>query len=80
MKFFTRDWYSGSLPDLEYEKRLNDYADYLDSIYSEMPYTLKLLTKFISLHDGIVRKVIYQRKSKNLIFEILSGVEFFGEC
>jgi hypothetical protein len=52
MQYFTTQWFSGDIEDSEAEKIRIQYWSYIDSIYLELPFPLKLLAKHISLHDG----------------------------
>lgn len=67
MKFFTEEWCSGKLKTSETKKVARDYQAYLDEIYDELPFPIKLLAKHINLHDGILGEIQYSKSSNMLI-------------
>ena len=66
MKFFTRDWFNGEMPDEEHEKAVPNYWSYFDSISKKFPYNILNLAKEISIHDGLIRKIIVDRTSTSI--------------
>ncbi len=74
MKYFTKKWCFSELSDDEINNNINLYNRYINFIYDNLPVTLKLLLKSISLHDGIINSVTYVKSKK---FLELSGI--FGD-
>jgi hypothetical protein len=74
MKYFTREWCWSELNDKLIDKISKDYERYIDSIYIKFPFTLKLLTRKIKLHDGIISTISISSSQRTLS---LSGI--FGD-
>jgi hypothetical protein len=70
MKFFTKEWHSGELPDDEPDHRCEAYTAHLQSIESRLPPDLHYLTKAIYLHDGII---ISAAAAENVLEIIIQG-------
>jgi hypothetical protein len=62
MRFFTRDWCNGEMADEESEKVVSNYWSYFDSISEKFPYNILDFAKEISIHDGLIRRIIVDRK------------------
>jgi hypothetical protein len=73
MKYFTNDWHFGNLKDKEVGKISKNYWKYIDKIYDTLPFALKILSKNISLHDGILKKLTYFSNRNELILEGIFG-------
>jgi hypothetical protein len=78
MKYFTKEWSLGRFNDKKSEKAANDYIRYIDGIYNRLSPTLKLLAKNISLHDGIFKFVLLDRKNNVLEIEGVFGDLLFS--
>lgn len=81
MKFFNKAWCFCELNDDEIEQRLESYKNYIDEIYSKLPFTLKLMAKNLNLHDGkiIISRFIQQEKSlilKGIFGDLQTGYYF----
>ena len=74
MKYFTKEWCFSEIEDDEIENRLRLYNDYINGIYSKIPFTLKLLTRHINFHDGKIRNIAFSEPEQSLK---LSGI--FGD-
>lgn len=67
MKYFTNDWFISRLPEEDLERIAEDYWNYIDSVFDKFPFTLKMLAKYVNLHDGIVLKSDLDKKLKGLL-------------
>ncbi len=65
MKYFSKEWCFSELEDREIQKRVDFYQKYIERIFNELPYVLKILLK-INLHDGIVKQVTFSKHSNNI--------------
>ena len=66
MKYFTKKWCFGQLSTNTTNKIINDYNVYIETIYKELPVPLKFLIKNMSLHDGIINRVVFFKNNKIL--------------
>lgn len=73
MKYFTKEWCSSKLEDQEIEENVKKYETYINEIQKNLPFTLKMLTKSINLHDGIIKKVSYSSEGNSLSIEGIFG-------
>lgn len=73
MKYFTKEWFSGALTDEEMDKSLLTYWDYIDSIFGTLPFSVKVLSKYINLHDGIIQDMQVDQELKVMYLTILGG-------
>jgi hypothetical protein len=74
MKYFTKKWCSYKLSEEELAQAEKLYEQYINKIFDKLLPSIKVLTKSLSLHDGIIRNVIFNEKNK---FLVLSGI--FGD-
>ena len=72
MKFFTRAWCTGEMSDEEHEQVVQNYWSYFDSISKNFPYNILNFAKKISVHDGLIRKIVIDRG--------LASVHLFLRC
>ncbi len=56
MKYFTAQWHSGELSDRAYEAAVTAYEARLRTIAPKLPPSLRLLSREVSLHDGLIEK------------------------
>jgi hypothetical protein len=73
MKYFTKELFSGSLSDKMMDTIINSYWEYIDSIFNRLPFILKLLSKHIYLHDGIIQNLKIDNDIKSVKINILGG-------
>ena len=73
MKFFTRSWASGDLPDQEVEEVINRYWGRIDEIEPQLPPRLATLARKISLHDGLIHHVNVDLPEANLTLDLVCG-------
>jgi hypothetical protein len=74
MKYFTQEWCWDDLSDTQVATVLQRYDAYINSVYLQLPFALKVLAKSMNLHDGIIKKVALSPLEKSFV---LSGV--FGD-
>lgn len=75
MKYFTKKWCFGDLTEKAIQDRVDAYKTYIDKIYDELPFVLKVLSKEINLHDGIIKKITLNKDSS-----ILNMIGIFGDA
>jgi len=73
MKYFTKEWCFSKLDDQEIEQRLKSYRDYIQAIYTELPFVLKLLARNINLHDGRLEIVYFNPDKRALLIRGVFG-------
>jgi len=73
MKYFTKEWCFGNLKESMIQETEDRYRGYIKSIYNRMSFSLKILYNNINMHDGIIRKVSFFKKSKTLIMQGVFG-------
>lgn len=73
MRYFTKDWCYSVLNDKQIEEIKLEYERYINAIYPTLPFVLKLFTKTIHFHDGVIKKVLFSQDLKFLILEGLFG-------
>ena len=73
MKFFTREWCWGDLEGSQIELVNRNYNQYIKKVYKKLPYTLKIISKSINFHDGIIKKVEVSPSEKIIIFVGIFG-------
>jgi len=78
MKYFTKEWCLGKLSDNKVNRILNDYNNYIKNIYEKLPLPLKLLTKNMYLHDGIITNVIFFKDKLSIELSGIFGDLQFG--
>lgn len=57
MRFFTRAWHSGELPDAVAERVASRYEAHLAALGPRLPNDARRLWTEVSLHDGLLRTV-----------------------
>ena len=57
MRFFTRAWHGGDLPDAEAERVASMYEAHLAALGPRLPNDARRLWTEVSLHDGLLRNV-----------------------
>jgi hypothetical protein len=73
MKYFTRQWANGELPDEAYDATVRAYADHIAQLLPRLPRPLAILARDVSLHDALVRCVVVDRTSDKICLELLCG-------
>jgi hypothetical protein len=73
MKYFTTDWVSGKFSVSKAERIKKQYSNYLDQIFPSLPFTLKNLSRNISLHDGIIENFCYDDSQNILTLDVFGG-------
>lgn len=73
MKYFTQEWASGVLPDEEWQNIPLKYEQHLHSILDRLPESIKELANNTNLHDGLIRRILVNRKNKTIAIELRCG-------
>ncbi|PCI91631.1 hypothetical protein COB11_08285 [Candidatus Aerophobetes bacterium] len=73
MKYFTEDWHTGKLTDSQTNKSLKEYSQHLDTIYNDLPFVLKALSRNLPLHDGRILSVCYHSSNRKLVLNGIFG-------
>jgi hypothetical protein len=73
MKYFTRQWANGELPDEAYDAAVRAYADHIAQLLPRLPKPLAILARDVSLHDALVRCVVVDRTSDKICLGLLCG-------
>ena len=73
MKYFTQDWCDGKLNDMETEQKLRFYRGYIQKIYEKLPFTLKILSQSVNLHDGRLKSVVFDSGKNKLLIKGVFG-------
>lgn len=66
MKYYTIDWCLSKLSDHEIDNIYDSYQNYMENIFEKIPFTMKILTRNIDLHDGLIKKVKFYKQSNML--------------
>lgn len=72
MKYFTPYWHG----DIPYEEviRIRDlYWEYIENISEKLPFSVRILTKNINLHDAVSQQFSYDITKKNVFVSYLGG-------
>jgi hypothetical protein len=67
MKFFTREWHSGEMPEEEAARVCSEYAAHIETLRSSLPLDALLFVNKVSLHDGTVRNVVSTERELTLV-------------
>lgn len=78
MKFFKKEYFLDEIEDSLLDKAFTEYDEYIEKNFSKFPVVLKILSKHIFLHDGILKQVVYEKNKGLLIFEYICGDLQFG--
>lgn len=73
MKYFTQDWCDSKLSDSSIEKIQEKYWKYIESVFREFPYTIKILSRWVCFHDGFVKNININKRAKTIKMNCLLG-------
>lgn len=73
MKYFTKNWCWGDLDEKQVEEISLNYDKYIKKIYPLLPFSLKLIARNISFHDGILKGITISPSKKALTLEGIFG-------
>ncbi len=73
MKYFTKEWHNGKISDRKSSALAETYKEYIDKNVHRLPFSIRLLAKSISLHDGIIKYININSKNKTLEFLVSCG-------
>ena len=68
MRFFTREWHGGAMPDAEAERVVSMYEAHLTALGPRLPSDARRLQTEVRLHDGLLRAVKSAAGRVELIF------------
>ncbi|MBD5426767.1 MAG: hypothetical protein HDR38_04340 [Treponema sp.] len=57
MKYFDREFMTGSLTDKECDKRIQAYDNHIREILNNANYKIRMLAEAISLHDAKILEI-----------------------
>lgn len=66
MEYFTKEWFFSKLSEEDHERVVKEYGDDIDSVFDKLLFTLKILSRCVNLHDGIVVSSKLEENSQNL--------------
>jgi hypothetical protein len=78
MKFFTRAWAVGELSDAAFNETIAEYERHLDGLAPRLPATIRCLARELNLHDGLIRRAVYDRSGRELRLELRCGDNQMG--
>ena len=78
MKYFTREWAVGELSEVESNEVIAAYERHLDRVLGQLPATVRCVARELTLHDGLIRRVIYDRTGRELRLELRCGDNQLG--
>ncbi len=78
MRFFTRAWHTGDLPEQDSERILQDYQEHLRAIASRVPARARTLAEKVSLHDALVRAAEFDAAAQRLVLRLRAGDQQVG--
>jgi hypothetical protein len=73
MKYYTKEWCFSNLDDQEIEARQKSYDEYINKIYEKLPFTLKIMTRHINLHDGIIESISFCQEHNLFVLKGIFG-------
>src|SRR5512138_2648091 len=78
MRFFTRAWYSGELPDAEAEAVPDAYRRHLEALTADLPAGVRTLAEGLNLHDGRIRRITLDADAREVRLELRCGDRITG--
>lgn len=57
MKYFTKEWCFSDQNDEEIEYRATSYKEYINKIYKDLPFVLKILSKNVNFYDARINNI-----------------------
>ena len=73
MKYFTPAWHCGQVDDEASEAVVKNYWRYLESLLSRLPLDVRTLASDISLHDGLIRQILFDQEQSTLFLSLCCG-------
>jgi hypothetical protein len=73
MRFFTRAWAEGKIPDVKANLIPREYESHIKMIWSQLPEKCRELAKEIHLHDGKIVNVSYSETDKKICISVKCG-------
>ncbi len=78
MKFFSREWASGEMCDSEGDEMIVAYERHIDHVATRLPASARCLARELNLHDGLIRRVTYDKAGRELRLELRCGDNQLG--
>ena len=78
MKYFTREWVNGGLPDAKALAIEESYLQHVQRLLPQLPSTIAELAASTSLHDGLIRRVRVNKRGQSVQLELLCGDQQHG--
>ena len=73
MRFLTRDWHAGKLPDDEGEDISAAYRAHRSSVLANLPVAFREFVQTVDIHDALVREIRLDRMRGTLELELRAG-------
>jgi hypothetical protein len=73
VRFFTRGWASGELPDDEYEETVRAYSAHLKTISAVLPDQVVVLAREVNLHDAVIERAEWAPAENRLALRLVTG-------
>lgn len=68
VRFFTREWHGGEMPDTEAERVASSYEAHLGALGPGLPNAARRLWTDVSLHDALLRNIERAANGLELLF------------
>jgi hypothetical protein len=78
MRFFTRDWANGALPDDDADRVPELYAQHIAALRDRLPARVREFVAQVNLHDGLVRDLALDEQARTLHLRIRAGDQQVG--
>lgn len=72
VRFFTRGWHSGELPDDEAEQVLRDYSVYVEAISGRLSKQMIALARDVDLHDAVIERIEWAPAERRLAIGLVT--------
>lgn len=73
MRFFTREWHSGEMPDSEADAVGPAYRAHVQSVLHELPPDVRDLATKLNLHDARIARVTLDADQREVQLELRCG-------
>ncbi len=73
MRFFTRAWHAGELPDAEADAIPDAYRRHLASLAAALPARVRALAEGLNLHDARIRRIRLDADAREVRIELRAG-------
>jgi hypothetical protein len=73
MKFFTREWHGGDLPEDQVSNIVLRYAAHIDALSPMLAATVRTLAQGVNVHDGRIMSVTFDQAHQKLELALRCG-------